>query len=171
MISPAIFPILLFISTLAHSIGASKHDRQTSSQAVSDSIRIYVLHHKFEDYPVPPYTGKYAPINWKSNPHAKRFKTVITQGVHSGANFAGHYCIVEWGCGTMCQSWVIVDLITGKIFDGIPASRGLDYRPNSRLLILDPPYENGQWNDAILGPPEVYEWSKNKLHLLEKAGE
>jgi hypothetical protein len=62
----------------------------------------------------------------------RRFRTVIRQGItkgwgvadgvtgddlnRPGPNFAGHYSIVRWGCGTDCHMIAIVDLQTGQIF-------------------------------------------------------
>ena len=122
------------------------------------------LPYGFGLYPVKVDTIQAAPINWKSNPSAKRFKTVITQGVTQGVNFAGHYRIVEWGCGSPCQSWVIVDLITGTIYDGISTANGMVFERNSYLIVLDP------HDDTDFRSPNkttLYLWKNNKLRLLK----
>jgi hypothetical protein len=33
--------------------------------------------------------------------------------------FAGHYTIPRWGCGTECNGFVIVDSISGRVYDGL----------------------------------------------------
>ncbi len=33
-----------------------------------------------------------------------------------GPNFAGHYAIVRWGCGSPCDMIAIVDLKNGRVF-------------------------------------------------------
>lgn len=70
----------------------------------------------------------------------------------SGPNFAGHYVIVTWGCGSPCMMAAIVDLRSGRVFPP-PFHHGsdhsyfevpwdfprppLDYRLNSRLLVAN----------------------------------
>jgi hypothetical protein len=141
---------------------------KVTSAANVDSVRIFKTPYHFNDFTVSIDSGKHSPINWKSNPSTRRFRTSIKDGVKRGVNFAGHYCIVEWGCGTQCQSWIIVDLLTGNIYDGISTCRGQDYRSDSRLIILDPPDgKNGEYSDNFCMEPVVYEWKGNKLHRLK----
>lgn len=33
------------------------------------------------------------------------------------ANFASHLRVAEWGCGTSCVSFALVDLRTGRVYD------------------------------------------------------
>jgi hypothetical protein len=42
---------------------------------------------------------------------------MIRLGADSEVEFAGHYTIPRWGCGTDCNGFVI-DSVTGKIYDG-----------------------------------------------------
>jgi hypothetical protein len=49
-----------------------------------------------------------------------------------GPNFAGHYIVVQWGCGTSCVMMVIVDALTGKIYD-IPLGFG---REGGQRIVL-----------------------------------
>jgi hypothetical protein len=51
-----------------------------------------------------------------TRPEERRFRTVIRFGAAEGPNFAGHYTIVEWGCGTECFQAVLVDGKIGKIY-------------------------------------------------------
>lgn len=44
-----------------------------------------------------------------------RYKTRITEAAKAPVNFASHYTISTWGCGTSCEMGVAVDAITGKI--------------------------------------------------------
>ena len=39
----------------------------------------------------------------------QRFRTRIRDGASRGPNFAGHYTIADWGCGTSCVSIAVVD--------------------------------------------------------------
>ncbi len=123
---------------------------------------------RFEDFSVPEvFTGKPAgPVLITSE--ERRYQTVIRQGITkgwgvedgatgkelavAGPNFAGHYVIVTWGCGSPCLMAAIVDLKTGRVFPppfhhgpghsyfqvpwAFPA-QALAYRLNSRLLIAN----------------------------------
>ena len=68
------------------------------------------------------------------------FRTRIREGMRDGTNFAGHYAIVSWGCGTECVDYVIGDVATGRVF-GFPLGGennlelGLDTRPTSLLIV------------------------------------
>jgi hypothetical protein len=47
------------------------------------------------------------------------FRARIREGAKSSVEFAGHYTIPRWGCGTDCNGFVIVDSITGKVYAGL----------------------------------------------------
>lgn len=81
-------------------------------------------------------------------PVQKRFATQIREQAMLPPNFAGHYKIIEWGCGSSCVSIAIVDLKTGRVYDGPFSILGygtpykyeggddeLQYKVSSRLLI------------------------------------
>jgi len=72
---------------------------------------------KFEQFPVKTvYGGK--PHDPVLRTHLERmFRTSIREAVSEGVNFAGHYVIAVWGCGTGCIQFVVVDAVTGTIFD------------------------------------------------------
>jgi hypothetical protein len=111
-------------------------------------------HPEFEDHPAgEAYQGSvHPPI--LSTPLDNRFRTAIKDGVAKGVNFAGHYIIVTWGCGIGCQSFVIVDAKTGKVYDPAFAEVGyhfpvpglkvdwwcysdlLNFRKDSNLLVV-----------------------------------
>jgi len=74
---------------------------------------------QFDDFPVRTiYRGRPAPVDFRSDPTTRHFRTRLTQGAKASPDFAGHYTVVEWGCGTSCGVSTIVDAITGKIYDG-----------------------------------------------------
>jgi hypothetical protein len=100
----------------------------------------------FEKFPVPSETIEAPKVDLKSHPIGSKFRTVITDTVKSeGANFAGHFTIATWGCGTNCSLFAIIDLRTGQISHNpnriLP--RGLEYRVDSSLLILNPRLDDG----------------------------
>ena len=43
------------------------------------------------------------------------FRTMIRQIAKQPANFAGHYVAGDWGCGTGCTQWAIIDTRSGKV--------------------------------------------------------
>src|SRR4051812_46823439 len=46
-------------------------------------------------------------------PEERRFRSVLLEGATHGPNFAGHYTIVEWGCGSECWQAAIINAETG----------------------------------------------------------
>src|SRR5262245_109364 len=49
-------------------------------------------------------------------PRAREFQTVLTTAAAKGPNFNGHYRIAQWGCGTACLEWAVIDLTDGRIW-------------------------------------------------------
>ncbi len=106
---------------------------------------------KFTDYPVSVWHGK--PVAVRSRTSVSRmYRTVMREAQKEGPDFAGHYKIAIWGCGAPCTDWAVIDAKTGYITD-YKAYRDvshmyvedepLDYRPDSRLLIIKgAPHEN-----------------------------
>jgi hypothetical protein len=87
------------------------------------------------------FRGKPAPAVLV-RPIEQRFRTVLREGAKDGPNFAGHYTVVEWGCGTECFQAAIVDAETGRVYasplqDPMEdfASSWLHFQTNSSLLI------------------------------------
>jgi len=118
------------------------------------------------------FKGKPAAPDVKSDPNAKRFITRIKEGAEKGPNFAGHYTLILWGCGTMCQSFTIVDSMNGKIYPppSVTAT-GICYRLDSKLLITDPitpdVLEEGKVPNWLT--TRYYKWDDNKLTLIKES--
>ncbi len=109
------------------------------------------------------YRGAPASVDFASDPDARRFQTVLEAGIRNGPNFAGHFRIVTWGCGTQCQSYVTVDVATGRIFgDSALEFDCYDpkFRVDSRLVVevadtaVFGPCSKANhyyaWNDSVL---------------------
>jgi len=112
---------------------------------------------RFEHYAVKP-SAPFAPakLNLQSNAVATTYRTVIRQQMREGSNFAGHYRVAVWGCGSSCARFAVVNLKTGRVItaDGIynvsgvhfaadgflPDAEtefgGFRFRKDSRLLVL-----------------------------------
>lgn len=94
--------------------------------------------YRFSDYPVESmYTGPIAKLDTESSDAAKIFPTALRRQLDEGVNFAGHYALMMAGCGTECQVIVITDVISGKVIAELNARRGVEYRADSELLILN----------------------------------
>jgi hypothetical protein len=115
----------------------------------------------FDDFPVKKiWKGK--PAAPKLNKDDRFFRTRIRLGAKAPVQFAGHYTLPGWGCGTSCEAFVIVDSITGRVvYDGPAVSdppftwidehpaesyERIEFRPSSRLLKI-----NGCLNEEICG--------------------
>ena len=74
---------------------------------------------KFDAYPASAVSTKaVSKIDWKSNPDLAdgRSKEAVERVVGQNANFAGHFVVTSFGCGTGCQSTVFVDVNNGKVY-------------------------------------------------------
>ena len=81
-----------------------------------------------------------------TSPGARQFQSVLTLAAQGGPNFAGHYTVAVWGCGTSCQSFAIIDVNSGAVeMGGFTLSVGAEYRRNSGLFITNPPEA---WREA-----------------------
>lgn len=93
----------------------------------------------FSGYPAGPvYRGRVAPLVESSSPTARTFRTRTREAMAEGVNFAGHYVIATWGCGTGCIGGHIVDARTGRSVADLPFNTPyVTYELDSRLLRAD----------------------------------
>jgi hypothetical protein len=134
----------------------------------------------FSAYAVSVEKARVRAIDFKASPDAKSFRTRLSAAIKEGVNFAGHYIVVGWGCGTGCISGAIIDAKNGRVYwpiqfyamaTGIDGNdyvdKPVEYRKNSRLLILrgspgvkdnDPEKPSGEY---------YYEWRNNDLRLVK----
>lgn len=71
----------------------------------------------FAEYPVlGEFQAPPAPLNIASQSLARRFRTMLRKGATEGPNFAGHYTIASWGCGSGCVQFAIIDARNGRVF-------------------------------------------------------
>lgn len=128
--------------------------RRLGCQAILLFVLFYCFGHsciaqeripKFKDYSVTTiYRGKNAPLIL--NRDTRTFKTRLREALKGKPNFAGHYIVTSWGCGTGCQVGAVIDARNGKVY-WFPFSVGQnyevddDYRPvefrlDSKLIIF-----------------------------------
>jgi len=80
----------------------------------------------------------------------KMFHSRIREGAKAKVEFAGHYTVPRWGCGSGCNDYVIADSMTGAIYDGLyvvdlPSAwleeygeeKRMEYHRDSRLLKIN----------------------------------
>jgi hypothetical protein len=71
---------------------------------------------RLEDFQVSG-TLKVKPASVKlSSRRAREFRTMLRTNAEQGVNFAGHYVVVTWGCGSDCRSIAIIDARNGNVY-------------------------------------------------------
>jgi hypothetical protein len=110
---------------------------------------------KFKDYATGEvFRGRAAKIVWPSDvdphdPNLQKMREAVQDTIPRKPNFAGHYAIVEYSCGTECSQITVVDLKNGLVLMAVPYDTldldadpkvgipypGLSYKRNSRLLV------------------------------------
>jgi hypothetical protein len=84
------------------------------------------------------FHGKSATPDVTKSALGRQYQSVIRNHVAGPAEFAGHYRVAEYGCGSTCHSFIVVDMISGKVFPGPSAALGADFQTQSRLFVTDP---------------------------------
>jgi hypothetical protein len=136
---------------------------------------------RFEDFPVTEvWKGPPAPVKIQSK-EERLFRTNLRDSIKKTPNFAGHYSLVFWGCGTSCLSGAIVDQQTGNVFQPPLSTNGdggdhwgisgyfvfdkppVLFQSDSRLVIIRSEINKGK-NGWI---PDVYYfvWENEKFRL------
>ena len=102
----------------------------------------------FKDYPAGEiYKGPTAPLVLTRNDLT--YKTRLRSAAkNQKPNFAGHYILTTWGCGTECVDGAVIDAKTGKVYrwdfticcwwkPGIDDNfKPIEFRTDSRLIIF-----------------------------------
>jgi len=71
---------------------------------------------KFAKYKAKPEKIRNIRVNLKSHKNARMFRTNLRNAAKRGVNFAGHFVLTGWGCGTGCLTWAVIDGRTGRVF-------------------------------------------------------
>jgi ankyrin repeat protein len=116
---------------------------------------------RFDDFSVSAvYKGPHAPVDLSSNPEAQTYRTRLREGVKKPPNFAGHYVLVEWGCGTECTVYMMVDVKNGRVFDAPQALMGGTFRLNSSLFIATADTNNASYGSSF------FHWSNGRFNII-----
>lgn len=71
---------------------------------------------RFEDYPVHEHWAGQA-VRAKLRTRADRmYRTQFRTAAKEPPNFAGHFRVITWGCGTDCLQGGLIDLSNGQLF-------------------------------------------------------
>jgi hypothetical protein len=135
----------------------------------------YKMPYAFSAFKASVYRGKLAAPDFKTDPAAWLYRTQIrTQCKTEGINFAGHYTLAIWGCGSSCKVIAVIDRITGKIsYSGIQDICSpfyeIKFKPNSSMVIT-----NNWMLEGIKGyvfcsktwQMNIARWDSSKFHCL-----
>ena len=97
----------------------------------------------YSDFPAALYKGRITPVRIVSHDDHE-FRTMLRDASGQAPNFAGHYVLTSWGCGSPCIQTVAIDVRTGRT-SWLPFTlccwpTGVDdprqFRRDSRLLLL-----------------------------------
>lgn len=70
---------------------------------------------RFADYPVKEvYKGANAKL--RLTKADRSYRTRLGYAAKEKPNFAGHYVLTAWGCGTECLMGAVIDVKTGKVY-------------------------------------------------------
>jgi hypothetical protein len=136
---------------------------------------------RFEDYRVPtpiPERKSNAFIATHDGPNEapEHFNKRISEVAKEGPDFAGHYAVVRWSCGSNCESIAIVDIRTRKVYEApfmdvtggpyVPPDELLSYELDSSLLIVKGSTETAQTVDKGPWGTFYYRWDGRRLILI-----
>jgi hypothetical protein len=130
---------------------------------------------RFNDYPVNErHAGKTAPLVMSKA--AGQFRTRLRQAAAGKPNFAGHFIVATWGCGTECVEGAIIDAKTGQVFmlpfslccwgpgTGVDDNfKPVEFRLNSNLIVLSGARDE---KDGDYGT-RFYRFQKHRLVLVK----
>ncbi|QQS40526.1 MAG: hypothetical protein IPM63_14310 [Acidobacteriota bacterium] len=104
---------------------------------------------KFEDHKAEVWNGTVKAVNLDSHKDARMFRTRLTEAQKEGVNFAGHFILTYWGCGTNCLVGAVIDAKTGRVYFpeqmaglgvGLPGTdieaEALEFKKDSSLVVV-----------------------------------
>lgn len=117
---------------------------------------------KFEDYPATSTSKcQNVTVNLKSHPEAHTFRTQLREAAKRHCpEFAGHYIVAAWGCGSPCQEGALIDVRSGQVYK-LPflLRTGAAYYPDSTLFEINP-------NPGTLFETEWWVWQQNQFRKV-----
>ena len=137
---------------------------------------------RFSDYTEPAFKGRAAALKL-TTPLARAYRTRLREGARRAVNFAGHYKLHTWSCGTGCLQTAFIDAKTGEVFfpkelngfivcfyDPKPVDdleEALKFERGSRLIVMSGyPYSERGKDEPKKGL-YYYEWTGAELKLVK----
>jgi hypothetical protein len=149
---------------------------------------------KFADYGARVEKIRSVNVDLKSHKNARMFRTSLRNAAKEGVNFAGHFILTGWGCGTNCSQWAIIDARNGRVFfpsefagvgfgfcdlpkNAMPADGPkmtednadgpIYFKPNSRLVALTGYTGGGLDDNKARCGNYFFEWTGAKLRQVK----
>lgn len=128
-------------------------------------------HPDFDDYESDKSELKLEVIDLYSHPQGPLFKTRLLELKGRSPNFAGNKQLVYWGCGSSCQMLAVVDHESGlvDIPESLIATNGYCFKQDSRLLIVNPAWENDEDSFPLPFKTAFYEWTEDGFKLIKES--
>jgi hypothetical protein len=134
----------------------------------------YATAYRFDDFRVSPEAIASPARPKPESRRARLFRTQLRRAAAEGPNFAGHLRVAEWGCGTCCVDFAIIDLETGDVWmpgfymscgypqtDDVRGQAGLYFREDSALFVAI-----GSKSEGPRAAVYYYRWNGRGLELL-----
>ena len=97
---------------------------------------------------------------------------------NAGPNFAGHYIVIRWGCGSDCLMMAIVDAKTSEVHPpplsgagtelfvpmDIMGDREIDFRLDSALMVLGNACRTARTQCGVY----YFDWKDNRFVLVKR---
>jgi hypothetical protein len=149
--------IMLLLSSIAEFRAQQKAQTDAECGIITTTDLADLKAPAFDAYPSTVFKTISTPrLDVTSNPVAKEYRTVLRREISKGPNFADHYRVVVWGCGSSCAMFAVVNLKTGRVItptgfsvvsgvhlatdDFLPRAEsdswGFRYRKDSKLLVV-----------------------------------
>ena len=160
---------------------AASHDSNARAQRQSRAPKSKAP--RFESYRVSVRRGRVAPLNLRSHPLARHYRTLLRQQQREeGVNFAGGYTLASVGCGTGCSVTAIIDARTGKAYfptqldgwtgivgdyDPPEGEESWEYRADSKLLRATGRPNIGNPREERHGPSGIYYYAWDGARLRQ----
>jgi len=138
------------------------------------------------------WNGVSAPVKLASRSE-RMFRTNLTNAAKEPPNFAGHYRLMFWGCGSNCAAGALIDLETGEVSQppqarpnasgwdrwiisaGMMEGAGIDFRIDSRLVVVRSGISYSERVNKNIPNVAYFLWEDNRFRRIlfvlgEKSG-
>jgi len=140
---------------------------------------------QYSDYPAVVMCKPKHPVklDLSNNREAAAFRSRLETAAKRDPNFAGHYVLTHWGCGTFCQTIAIIDILTGKVYFPEITEKSMENNMvgwgyetpsvDSKLLIINaqlttgPRSQAGALKSQLRDVRMYFKWEDNQLVRIQ----